>query len=412
MKIELKKEKPWFLIISGCIFLILVGLAIYVISEKNSREILIDDVEYSKVKRGDVLLTIDAYGEFVPAVEQILTAPDQGKVIKILARAGASVEPDSVVLILENLALEQEYEKAKVEFRKENAGLQSYEFEQEKQRIDFLAGISAIEANLEKLQLDYTILEELSGRGVVSKIEFKKSELSLKQEIVKLDFEKQKHKQFVEMQRFQKEQRVIELAQRKSTVVSLSVKLGGMEIEAGISGAVQEFNVEIGQTVRAGESLAKIGSDDDLIAQLKVAAYEANKLVLGNRVLVRVNERVVEAVIARIESKVVDGSILVEAYLSDQGSNEFRPSQTIVAEIVYGKMEGQLYIEHIPGVQPNTTAFVYVSEGENTLRRIEVVFGGRSSGNIIVREGLESNMAVAVIDLSKYEDFETLKITK
>ncbi|WP_045857048.1 efflux RND transporter periplasmic adaptor subunit [Teredinibacter purpureus] len=412
MQIELKKEKPWFLISASLAFAALIASAVFALTLRGVKEIDSREIEYSTVLRGDVQLTVDTYGQFAPAVEQVLTAPAQGKVLKIVSRAGIRVEKDTIIMVLENLELEQSLEKSKSDLEKQKANFKSFEFEQQSAMLDRLASIATIEANLERLRLDLSVDSELYQRGVTSKINLKKSELAAKQEQDRLNFENKKLKHFIEMQKFELQQREIALSQAEKSVKRLQDKISGMSITAGMSGAIQEINAALGETVSMGQSVAKVGSNEDLIAQLKVPSYEADKITPGGRVTISANGQTVDGEISRIENKVVNGHILVEATLNNKAEGKFRPSQSLTGKIIFTTQKDQLYVEQIPGVQPNTAAFVYVFDGTNTLQRKQVHFGERSSGNIVVLGGVNESAKLAVVDLSQYSEFETLKITE
>ena len=182
MNIELPNNKPWkqWVILSG--LLLLFGYAAIMLTGKNMKSISPADIKTQTVQSGALDIYTTAYGEFISAKEQLLTAPALGKVIKILARPGAIVTPDTVILQLANPELEQQVSDAKGQLAQEKAQREAYKFEQQSARLDYQGNIANIKAEIEKAQLELTVNQDLLSLGVASKIELKRAKLAVKQQ--------------------------------------------------------------------------------------------------------------------------------------------------------------------------------------------------------------------------------------
>ena len=138
----------------------------------------------------------------------------------------------------------QEVNVAKGELAQQLAQREAFKYEQQNERLNYQGRIADIEADIEKAQLELSVNENLLTLGVSSKIELQRATLAVKQESKKLEFEKKKLTQFIEMQSYQLTQRDITIEQQQSQVNLLTQQLGEMNVKSGINGSLQNLTVE------------------------------------------------------------------------------------------------------------------------------------------------------------------------
>ncbi len=268
MKIELKQQKSWKRWFGLSVFTVLIGYTGFALTSKATKSVPESSLTFQTVESGALDIYTSAYGEFASAKERLLTAPALGKVSEIIVRPGTLVTPDTVMLKLSNPKLEQQVNEAVGLLAQQKAELEAFKYVQQNERLNYQGNIANIEAEIEKAQLELSVNEDLLSLGVASKIELQRAELAVKQESKRLTFEKQKFEQFKEMQSHQLTQRTISIEQQSSQVTLLKQQLADMHVKSGITGSLQTLEVELGQSVTLGQSLAKVGSDKELIARI------------------------------------------------------------------------------------------------------------------------------------------------
>ena len=326
MKIELKTSKPWTKWSAISLFVLLLAYATYAVSSKSVKSVSAASLNFQTVQQGALDIYSNAYGELISAKERLLTAPALGKVSEIFVRPGTQVTPNTVILHLFNPKLEQEVSEARGELAQQQAQREAFKYEQQSERLNYQGRIADIEAEIEKAQLELSVNEELMGLGVASKIELQRAKLAVKQESSRLVFEKEKYKQFIEMQSYQLTQRDITITQEESKVALLEKQLDDMQVKAGITGSLQTLEVELGQSVQLGESLAKVGSDKELIARIRLPQQQADQIDINAKVKIDTQKGIISAHISRIESVVTNGSVLAEAVLDGKLTSNARLS--------------------------------------------------------------------------------------
>ena len=393
MEIQLTQKKtfkPWYM--AGAVAAIAVAV-LYFNPVSDSISVAREDVTLLKVEQGKVDLFSQAFGELFSAQERLLTSQASGTVSAIYLRPGAQVKPDTVILSLANPELDQAYQSALGDYNASKAQLESFELEQQNQRLDYQSRIADIESALERAQLDLTVNTELSERGVSAKLEILRAELSVKQEAKKLEFEKQKYQHFLKVQAFQLKQRQIELEQENQQVALLSQQLEDMDVKAGISGTLQSLDVEIGESLPQGAALGRVGSMDTLLARLRVPQHQADQIVVGAPVELTTRKGQITGEINRIESVVNNGVVLAEVSLVSELPSDARPLAPVTGQIFIQTKENALYIQQTAGLRPMSQLdrFVLASDKsqEATKRRIQL--GDLSKGKLLIQSGIEAN---------------------
>ncbi|UUO25398.1 HlyD family efflux transporter periplasmic adaptor subunit [Colwellia sp. M166] len=412
MKIELTTRKKWKSWLAISVFFLLLAYATYAVSSKSAKSVSAASLSFITVQQGALDVYSSAYGELISAKERLLTAPALGKVAEILVRPGTKVTPDTVILQLFNPKLEQEVSESRGELAQQQAQREAFKYEQQNARLNYQGRIADIDAEIEKAQLELSVNENLMGLGVASKIELQRAKLAVKQQSNRLAFEKEKYKQFIEMQGYQLTQRNITVSRQQSQVALLEKQLDDMQVKAGITGSLQTLEVELGQSVQLGESLAKVGSDDELIARLRLPQQQADQIDINAKVNIDTQKGIITARISRIESVVTNGSVLAEAVLEGKLTSNARPALAISAQVFVKHQTDALYIPQVAGLRPRSKQSIFIRTNSNTLAQKDISFGELSQGNLIINQGLTLGDEIVSSDTSDYNNFKLLSLTE
>ena len=411
MKIALTKKQPWKKWTAIASFTLLMGYAGYSVSGKATKSIPLSQLSFQTVAKGDLDIYASAYGEFASAKERLLTAPALGKVSEILVRPGTKVNPDTIILHLTNPKLVQEVNAANGQLAQQLAQREAFKYEQQSERLNYQGRIADIEAEIEKAQLELSVNKNLMDLGVSSKIELQRAKLAVKQESRRLGFEKKKYKQFIEMQGHQLTQRDITITQQQAQVALLEQQLDDMKVKAGIKGSLQTLEIELGQSVQLGQSLAKVGSDEELIARLRLPQNQADQIDINALVLIDTQKGIIKGHITRIESVVSNGSVLAEVVIDEALTSNARPALSISAQVFVRNQQGANYIEQVPGFRPRSKQSVFVRDTNNNLNHRNVTFGELSGNKLVITAGLQSGEQLVSSDTQKYNQYQQLSIT-
>ena len=412
MKIALTKKQPWKKWVAIASFTLVLSYAGYSVSGKAIKSVPLKELSFQTVVQGDLDIYANAYGELASAKERLLTAPALGKVSEILVRPGTKVTAETIILHLSNPKLVQEVNAANGQLAQQLAQREAFKYEQQSERLNYQGRIADIEAEIEKAELELSVNMNLMDLGVSSKIELQRAKLAVKQESKRLGFEKKKYKQFIEMQSHQLTQRDITIKQQHAQVNLLEQQLDDMKVKAGINGSLQTLEIELGQSVQLGQSLAKVGSDEVLIARLRLPQNEADQIDINAPVLIDTQKGIIKGHITRIESVVNNGSVLAEAVIDEELTSNARPALSISAQVFVKHQQAVSYIEQVPGFRPRSKQSLFIRDTNNSLIQRDVTFGALSESKLVITSGVKPGDSLVSSDTQKYSIYPQLLISE
>lgn len=159
----------------------------------------------------------------------------------------------------------------------------------------------------------------------------------------------------------------------------LEQQLDDMHVKAGINGSLQSLEVELGQSVQLGESLARVGSNEELIARLRLPQQQADQIDIGALVTINTQKGFITARISRIVSVVTRGSVLAEAVITSELTSNARPSLSISAQIFVRHDKEATYLRQVPGLRPRSKQSLFVKNIEDSVIQKDGVFGELSA---------------------------------
>lgn len=385
-----KSKKPLYI---TCAISVLLLCGFFFSQSEQIPTVASEDLTFLKVEKGTVDVFSQAFGELFSAHERMLTSQASGKVSAIHLRPGALVQPGTVILSLVNPELTQSYQSALGDLNANKAQLESFELEQENERLDFQGRIADIESALESAQLDLRVNKELSERGVSATLEILRAELAVNQQAKKLEFEKQKYQHFLKVQAFRLKQRKIEVQQLDQEVILLAQQLADMEVKAGIHGTLQSLEVEIGETLPEGAALGRVGSVDVLLARLRVPQHQADQIAIGAPVELTTRKGQIHGEVNRIESLVSNGVVLAEVTLTGELPTDARPLAPVTAQIFMHTEEDALYVEQVAGLRPlsQLERFVLTPDDRHQAIKKRIQLGDLTRGKLIIQSGIQAD---------------------
>ena len=135
VKSKKKKSRPWWL---AGVLLAALFLAVWAQDKDNLPEVRGDQLRMGSVKRGELLREIRGHGSLQPANPHFITALSAGVVKRVHVRPGDRVDPETVLLTLENPALVQVHEEAALEVTSAEATLEAERARSQRERtVDF-----------------------------------------------------------------------------------------------------------------------------------------------------------------------------------------------------------------------------------------------------------------------------------
>lgn len=361
-----------------------------------------------EVKRGDIPFQVRGPGTLVLRDIRWIGAQSAGRVERVIVRAGAVVEPDTVLVQLSNPDLLSEAEKAGYALEAAKAEHAELELTLRSQELDQKAALAQARAQYEAARLQAEAEREA---GVVAVLTVRRSELQAEQYKAAYDIQTERLSQFGATVEARVSAGRARLAQQQNAYDRLRAQVEALSVRAGIAGVVTQVPVEEGAQLQAGANIARVARPDDLQAELRVAETQARDVVVGQLVAVDTRNGVVEGKVIRIDPTAREGTVQVDVELMGKLPRGTRPDQSVDGTIMLDYLTDVVYTGRPTYAQSNSTIslFKLVEDGRYAVR-VPVQVGRMSVNAVEIIQGLEPGDEVILSDTSAWDDNDRIRL--
>ena len=383
-------------------------------SVNSEPSIELNSIRTAQVKQGDFKVNVAGYGRLKAKYQRLLTSQTQAIVESISLYPGAKVSKDSVIMTLSDPQLEQAVINAKLELARQNAEFNQQVIAHKSQLLEHDAQIALLKSELENAQLKAQAEQKLIDKGIVSALDFKRSQLTVRQleQRVAIEKTRQEHLKAMQIERMKISQDLITQYQHNFTMIKK--RHDRLTVRAGLDGILQTMPVEIGQSLTPGTQLAMVGSDKQLVAQLRVQQNQADQIVIGMPASVQTSGKSITATVVRIDPVVTDGRVMIELDLTGKLPSNARPDLTVEGKVHVKEIHNALYVEQPNNVYDFKEKTLYQLSPDGLTAQLTLIKFGTLSGNQIeVIGGIKNGEKIIVSDMSHWpETQQTLLINQ
>src|SRR5690606_5078661 len=148
------------------------------------------------VEQGEMLRQVRGPGVLVPREIRWIAAQTDGRVERIFVRPGTTVERDTILVELSNPDLMRQAEEARYQLEAARAELAEMELRLKSQQLDQRSALAVAETEYESARLEAEANKQLVDEGIVSAIEYQRTELMARQRKIRRDIEQERLEQF------------------------------------------------------------------------------------------------------------------------------------------------------------------------------------------------------------------------
>ena len=370
-----------------------------------------DTVYMDTVERGEMLRNVRGTGTLVPEQLRWITPITNGTVERLVLRPGASVRPDTVVIELSNPELEQQALETRLQLDAALARYESRRVELRSQELTQQASLKMVESELSQAEYEAELDEKLFKDNLVS-------ELQVRQKQSRVSALRIRHE--IEQQRLaiQADSTKATLAAEQADVDRLRTmyqlrqsQVADLQVTAGITGVLQQVEVEEGASVTPGTNLARVGDPTRLMAQLRIAETQARDIVEGQPAAVDTRNGVIPGHVIRIDPSVQQGTVTVDVALDGELPRGARPDLTVDGTIELERLENVIYVGRpVFGREQSVVILFKLDPDSDDAVRTRVSLGRASVSFIEVLDGLQPGDQVVLSDMSQWDAFDRVRL--
>ena len=363
------------------------------------------------VKRGELLREVRGPGTLVPKEIRWIAADTAARVEQILVRPGATVEPDTVILELDNPELEGDLLAATAEVTAAQSDLAAKRTELQSRLLDQQAAEAQAKADYQSARMQAESEKTVAEKGIIPAVQYRRSLVALEQLRYRVDIEGQRVAEF-------RRNIAAQVAAAKARLDQLAAardlrqrQVERLHVRAGIAGVLQQVPVEAGQQVAAGSNLARVARPGELMAELRIAETQAKDVALGQAVRIDTRNGIVDGRVLRVDPAVQNGSVQVDVDLTGKLPPGARPDLSVDGTIEIERLPDVLYVGRPAFGEPGSDVRLFRLDPASGIATRVAVRLGKSSVNLVeVLDGLEVGDQVVLSDTSAWDQHDRIRL--
>ena len=369
------------------------------------------------VKRGQMLRQVRGSGTLVPEDIRWIPATTQGRVERILLRAGAQVKPDTVILELSNPDLEQAVREAQLAYQSAQAAYENRKVDLQSQLLTQESGVATIEANYKQAALEVVANDQLLKDGLVADLLVKQKRGQAEELENRLNVERKRLEMTRAGMKSQLAPQEADIAQKRAAYELRARQLEDLRVKAGMAGVLQcvcsspTVQVERGAQVAPGTNLARVANPTSLKAELRIAETQTKDIRIGQVSEIDTRNGVVKGKVSRIDPASSNGTVGVDVTLEGELPPGARPDLSVDGTIRLEELNDIIFVGRPAFGQENSSVSLFKCTGDREAARTTVKLGRSSVNTIEIVDGLQPGDKVILSDMSTYDEYQRVQLT-
>jgi HlyD family secretion protein len=405
--------------IYGAIALLVVGAITVGVSRLKPAAPSVDraTVWVDTVKRGQMLRQVRGSGTLVPEDIRWISATTAGRVERIMLRAGAIVEPNTVILELSSPSVEQANREAQLAYQSALAAYENRRADLDSALLTQESNLATIESNYKQAELDLNSNLELQKSGLVAELVVKQKQGAVADLKNRLAVETKRLEITKAGIKSQLAPQEADIAQRKAAADLQARNLGDLKVKAGMHGVLQcvcsnpTTQVERGAQVNPGSNLARVADPSVLKAELRIAETQTKDIRIGQYAEVDTRNGRVKGKVSRIDPASSNGTVGVDITLEGALPPGARPDLSVDGEVRLEELNNIIYVGRPAFGQENSSVSLFKVGADGEAVRTTVKLGRSSVNTIEIVEGLNPGDQVILSDMSTYDEYQRVRLS-
>ena len=363
------------------------------------------------VKRGEMIRDVRGNGTLVPEVTRMVPAPADGRVERILLKAGVEVNPSTVIAELSNPQLEQQAADTELQVKAAVADQENLKVKLESDTMTQKSAIATINAQYSQAKLQLDADEKLAKEGLVADLTLKISRVTVQDLANRLKVEQERLAVAAKSVKAQLNAAGSRLDQLRALATLRRQQVDELKVRAASGGVLQQVMVTEGQQVTPGTTIARVADPASLKAVLRVAETQISGVRVGQPVVVDTRNGLIQGTVSRIDPAAREGTFEIDATLIGPLPPSARPDLSVDGTIELERLNDVLKVGRPAFGQAQQTIGMFVLSPDGTeAERRTVKLGRNSVSQIEILDGLKEGDQVIISDTSALDSYSRIRV--
>lgn len=363
------------------------------------------------VRLGTMLRSVRGSGTLVPERIRWVSAVTAGRVERVNVRPGATVTAGSVLLELSNPDVQLQSLEAQRGLTAAQAELLNLRTTLETNRLNQLATVAAARAQHQQAVRDAAAAETLATRNMIPANELSRTRENAQQLATRIEVEDARLALITEAADSQVALQRAQVERMRAIAEFQQQRVRSMVVTAGAEGVVQDLDLQPGQWVVSGTTLARVVEPGRLKAVVRIPETQARDIALGQTASVDTRNGIVAGSVVRIDPAAQNGTVAVDIGLEGALPRGARPDLTVEGTIELERLDRVLFVGRPAYGQPEgqVSLFRLAPDGK-TAERVSVQLGKSSVNTVEVTRGLRAGDRIIISDMSQYDNVDRVRL--
>ena len=375
------------------------------------------------VSRGTMTRQVRAPGTLTPEHIRYVVAVTSGRVEKLPVRPGVTVSPETVILELSNPDVQLEMLNAQSAVTSAQQNYVTLQTSLESGRLQQESAVANARTFYGTAKREFETMKSLNEKKLASPQEVARATDAMDEAQKRLDAEEKRLK--VSSGAIEEQLKLARAnIDRLNAILKFQLdRVNSMKVLAGESGQLLSLGtgqqeLQLGQWVLAGGTLATVAQPGKLKAVLRVPETQAKDVALGQKVDIDTraggggaNSGIVKGHVSRVDPTSVNGTVTVEVLFDQDTPGNVRADLSVDGVIEIERLDNVLYVQRPAYGQAESTVGLFKLDPDGkTASRVNVKLGRSSVSTIEIVSGLQPKDKVIVSDMSQWDNVAKVRL--
>lgn len=370
-----------------------------------------DQISIATVQSAPFLDYLPLRATVAPLHVTFINAVQGGEVTEAVAKDGALVKKDDVLARLSNPQLQLDVTSREASIASQLGAVSAQRLTLQQTRTTEETQLAEARYNLLKARHELSIREQLRQQGFESDANVQSYSDEAEyyaQRLKRLDAARAQDLQVADRQ----EKEIDQEGQRlRSNLEVVESSLGALTLRAPLDGRLTNFDLQPGQSLKAGDRIGQIDSEGQYRLDADIDEFYLGRVATGERAQADIGDVKIPLTVTRVHPQVTNGQFRAELTFDTPPPPGLRRGESIDIRITLGETHRALVLPNGAWLEASggSSAFVVAGNGRSA-DRVTITSGRRNPEQAEITGGLHAGDQVIISSYNSYKNFNHLSI--
>ncbi len=367
------------------------------------------DITVGNVSRGEFKDYVRLNGTVVP-IQVVQLSPEEGGIVmERVAEEGARVRKGDVIIRLSNSNLDLQILNAEAELAEKQNLLRNTQVTMQQDRLNNETEQATLDMDVSRKRRAYEQNERLMKEKLISREVYLQAKEDYELSQKKQRLVQERLKKDATYRRLQMDQMEDNLQNMRRNVLLVRDRKGKLEVRSAIDGELGLLDVELGQSITAGQKIGVINDLSDFKVEAQVDEHYIDRVRPGLSATITRDGRQYQLRVRKVYPEVREGRFRIDLVFTGQRPQQIRVGQAYYLDLELGRPEQAVMIPRSTFFQTTGGNWIFVLDKSGTRAYKRPIRIGRQNPQYYeVLEGLEPGERVITSGYEAFKEKEEL----